>query len=53
MMMQMKPKNKLNEWKLLVYCLVDDIGDEHFCQEVVSKVIQTFGKIDILVNNRS
>ncbi|MGG1911348.1 SDR family oxidoreductase [Priestia megaterium] len=31
--------------------LADDIGDEHFCQEVISKAIQTFGKIDILVNN--
>lgn len=31
--------------------LAGDIGDEHFCQEVVSKAIQTFGKIDILVNN--
>ena len=31
--------------------LAGDIGDEHFCQEVISKAIQTFGKIDILVNN--
>ena len=34
-------------------CLVvaGDIGDEVFCQEIVNKTIQTFGKLDILVNN--
>src|ERR1700720_4550208 len=32
-------------------CLVvaGDIGDEVFCQEIINKTIQTFGKLDILV----
>lgn len=28
-----------------------DIGDENFCRSAVEKTIDTFGKIDILVNN--
>lgn len=28
-----------------------DVGDEHFCQEVVAKVIDQYGRLDILVNN--
>lgn len=34
-------------------CLVipGDIGDESFCRKVVEKVIQEFGKLDILINN--
>jgi len=34
-------------------CIVvaGDIGDEAFCQEIINKTIQTFEKIDILVNN--
>lgn len=34
-------------------CLVvpGDIGDESFCQQVIKQTIQTFNKIDILVNN--
>ncbi|MDP4177376.1 MAG: SDR family oxidoreductase [Bacillota bacterium] len=28
-----------------------DIGDENFCKSAVEKTIDTFGKIDILVNN--
>ena len=34
-------------------CLIvaGDIGDESFCQEVVKKTLQVFGRIDILVNN--
>jgi NAD(P)-dependent dehydrogenase (short-subunit alcohol dehydrogenase family) len=32
--------------------LVDgDIGEEHFCQELVSRVIEEFGQLDIVVNN--
>lgn len=31
--------------------LAGDIGEESFCKDVVNKVISTFGKIDILVNN--
>lgn len=34
-------------------CLVisGDIGDERFCQATVQKVVDQFGKLDILVNN--
>ena len=28
-----------------------DIGDETVCQQVVSKTVETFGQVDILVNN--
>lgn len=28
-----------------------DVGDEHFCREAVRKVVDTFGRLDILVNN--
>jgi NAD(P)-dependent dehydrogenase (short-subunit alcohol dehydrogenase family) len=28
-----------------------DIGDELFCQEVINKTLEQFGKIDLLVNN--
>lgn len=31
--------------------LAGDIGDEAFCQEVIKKTVDQFGKIDILVNN--
>lgn len=31
--------------------LPGDIGDEVFCQQVIQETIQTFGKLDILVNN--
>ncbi len=31
--------------------LSGDVGDEDFCGEVVRKVVDTFGRLDILVNN--
>ncbi len=31
--------------------LSGDIGDEEFCKEIVKKTIDTFGQLDILVNN--
>ena len=31
--------------------LAGDIGDEVFCREAVSEVVETFGRLDILVNN--
>ncbi|SFL75157.1 NAD(P)-dependent dehydrogenase, short-chain alcohol dehydrogenase family [Paenibacillus sp. 1_12] len=31
--------------------MAGDVGQEAFCQEVVRKSIETFGKLDILVNN--
>jgi len=32
-------------------CYPGDIGHEPFCQQVVNKVVQDFGQLDILVNN--
>lgn len=31
--------------------IAGDIGDENFCQDVIKKTLENFGKIDILVNN--
>ncbi|MEW4223619.1 SDR family oxidoreductase [Rossellomorea marisflavi] len=31
--------------------LPGDIGDSHFCKELVEKTISRFGKLDVLVNN--
>ncbi|MGY6662407.1 MAG: SDR family oxidoreductase [Glycocaulis sp.] len=31
--------------------LAGDIGDEQFCQDAVAKVVDRFGRLDILVNN--
>jgi len=31
--------------------MAGDIGDENFCRQITERVIQEFGKIDILVNN--
>ena len=31
--------------------IAGDIGDPHFCQDAVKKVIEAFGHLDILVNN--
>lgn len=28
-----------------------DIGDESFCQQIINQAVQSFGKLDILVNN--
>ncbi len=35
------------------HCLLiaGDIGDEAFCKQVISQVIEEFGKLDVLVNN--
>lgn len=31
--------------------IAGDIGDETFCRQVVQRTVETFGKLDILVNN--
>ncbi|ANU16191.1 NAD(P)-dependent oxidoreductase [Planococcus maritimus] len=31
--------------------IAGDIGDEAFCKQVISEVIEKFGKLDVLVNN--
>ncbi|GAA0374608.1 SDR family oxidoreductase [Bacillus horti] len=33
------------------HLIAGDIGSEAFCQQVVEQVVQTFGKLDILINN--
>jgi NAD(P)-dependent dehydrogenase (short-subunit alcohol dehydrogenase family) len=32
-------------------CMAGDIGEEEFCKSVITKVLETFGHLDILVNN--
>jgi NAD(P)-dependent dehydrogenase (short-subunit alcohol dehydrogenase family) len=32
-------------------CVAGDIGDEKFCQQLVKETLETFHRIDILVNN--
>ncbi|MCL3882929.1 SDR family oxidoreductase [Marivita sp. GX14005] len=34
-----------------VLCLSGDLGHKSFCEEVVSKTVDKFGKLDVLVNN--
>jgi NAD(P)-dependent dehydrogenase (short-subunit alcohol dehydrogenase family) len=31
--------------------IAGDVGDEHFCQQVVQQTVSTLGRLDILVNN--
>lgn len=31
--------------------IAGDIGEEHFCKDAVKKVVDTFGRLDVLVNN--
>ncbi len=47
-----KETKKLVE-KVGRHCLLiaGDIGDEAFCKQVISQVIEEFGKLDVLVNN--
>lgn len=54
----LKEHSDANETKKLVEekgrkCLLiaGDIGEEKFCQSVIKQTIQTFGKLDILINN--
>ena len=32
-------------------CFQGDISDEQACQEIVGKVVDTYGRIDVLINN--
>lgn len=44
-------KGRVEELGHRCIVLAGDIGDEDFCRQVVDQTIQTFGKLDILVNN--
>lgn len=47
-----KETKKLVEKEGRKCLLIDgDIGDEAFCQQVIARVIEEFGKLDVLVNN--
>lgn len=46
-----KTKIMINKLGRKCELIAGDIGNEKFCQEVISKTLNTFGKIDILVNN--
>ncbi|HAG83070.1 MAG TPA: NAD(P)-dependent oxidoreductase [Cyanobacteria bacterium UBA12227] len=44
-------QNKVKELGRSCLPIAGDIGDESFCQTAVQQVIDTFGRLDILVNN--
>lgn len=44
-------KTKLESEGIDVICLLGDMGDEAFCEEVVNTAVQRWGGIDCLVNN--
>ncbi len=44
-------KNEVEKTGRRCLSIAGDVGDEQFCQQSVQKVIQTYGRLDILVNN--
>jgi len=44
-------EQRVEEWGRNCLLIDGDIGDEKFCQTVVKKTMDEFGKIDLLVNN--
>ncbi|WP_449539412.1 SDR family oxidoreductase [Ferdinandcohnia sp. Marseille-Q9671] len=44
-------KRQIEEEGQKCLLLAGDIGNEEFCKEIIKKTIDTFGKLDILVNN--
>lgn len=44
-------KQVVESYQAKVLLIKGDIGDSNFCNQVVEKTIQTFGSVDILVNN--
>ncbi len=44
-------KRQIEEEEQECLLLSGDIGNEEFCKEIVKKTIDTFGQLDILVNN--
>ncbi|MGI0060356.1 MAG: SDR family oxidoreductase, partial [Nitrosotalea sp.] len=46
-----KTKSRIEELGRKCLLIKGDVGNKSFCNEAVEKVIQTFGKLDILINN--
>ena len=44
-------KQAAENYQAKVLLIKGDIGDSNFCNQIVEKTIQTFGSLDILVNN--
>jgi NAD(P)-dependent dehydrogenase (short-subunit alcohol dehydrogenase family) len=44
-------KERIEQTGKRCFTISGDIGNEDFCQQVVTKIIQKFGQLDILVNN--
>lgn len=44
-------KQAVESYLAKVLLIKGDIGDSNFCNQVVEKTVQTFGSLDILVNN--
>jgi len=44
-------KQVVESYQAKVLLMKGDIGDSNFCKQVVEKTVQTFGSLDILVNN--
>lgn len=44
-------KRQIEEKGRRCITIAGDIGDEKFCQQVIQKTVDTFGHIEILVNN--
>lgn len=44
-------KQAVESYQAKVLLIKGDIGDSNFCNQVVEKTVQTFGSLDILVNN--
>jgi NAD(P)-dependent dehydrogenase (short-subunit alcohol dehydrogenase family) len=44
-------KNQVEGYGRQCMTLAGDVGDESFCQQAVARVVERFGRLDILVNN--
>lgn len=46
-----KTKERIDELRAKCILLKGDIGKKDFCMESIDKIVQEFGKVDILINN--
>ena len=46
-----KTKQELEEYKVTCLCVQGDIANFEDCERMTKEIIDTFGKIDVLVNN--
>ena len=46
-----KVKQRIEQLGRRCLLIAGDIGDENFCKQAIGQTVQTFGKLDILVNN--